>query len=211
VEQNLTEKYLLSELPEAEREEFELHYFSCPECAAALRDGALFVDAARDLLPPVSLPQPRPSFWERWFPGPARPAFAAMTALLVMVSGVSWQQVRQLQQKVAGYESPRQVPGFTLLASRRGPQQTFTVPKGAREVQFLLDVSADETFPRYEVQIGSGKPIPVVAPQAGGLVQILVPVTRLPRGLAALRVRGVRPDGSQADVNTYQINIQESP
>jgi anti-sigma factor RsiW len=35
------ERYLLGELPVTEREAFEEHYFSCPECAEEVRAGLL--------------------------------------------------------------------------------------------------------------------------------------------------------------------------
>jgi hypothetical protein len=211
VQQNLAEKYLLSELDEADREEFELHFFSCSDCAADLRDGALFIESGRTSIHAPLLPEPVPSFWERWFPVAARPTLAFMTAALVLVSGASLYQLTTLRQQIAGYQEPRQVPGFTLFTARRGPQQTIQIPKGAREVQIQLDVTSEETYASYRVQIGSLSPIPVSAPSPGGLVQILVPVSRLPQGEATIRVQGLRPDGSQTEVGSYQIRIQESP
>ena len=37
IESLAAEKYILGELPELEREQFEEHYFSCPECAESVR------------------------------------------------------------------------------------------------------------------------------------------------------------------------------
>src|SRR5260370_25370453 len=42
-----TEKYVLGELPQSLRDEFEEHYFECLECALALKAAAGFVDNAR--------------------------------------------------------------------------------------------------------------------------------------------------------------------
>ena len=42
-----SERYLLNEMTEAERESFEDHYFSCVECADDVRAGALMSDGAR--------------------------------------------------------------------------------------------------------------------------------------------------------------------
>jgi len=41
-----SERYLLGDMSELERHLFEDHYFSCPDCAADVRDGALMRDAA---------------------------------------------------------------------------------------------------------------------------------------------------------------------
>lgn len=54
IERKLVEKYLLSDMGEAEREEFELHFFSCPACAADLKDGAMLIDSAKQIFAPVS-------------------------------------------------------------------------------------------------------------------------------------------------------------
>lgn len=210
LEQNAAERYLLAEMSPAEREEFELHYFCCTECAAALNDGAEFLDTAGDLMPAVAVPERREPFWQRWFPAPARPAFAAMAAALVLVSGASVQQIASLRGRIAEFETPRQVPAYTLLAARRGPVQTIRIPNGSREVQLQLDVTSEEAFPSYRIEIGSAAPIRVDPPGPSGLVHLLIPTSRLPRGEAALRVQGQRTDGSLVPVITHQIAIQES-
>ena len=43
------EQCLLGELSGPEREEFEEHFFSCPECVEALEVGAEFMKHARDV------------------------------------------------------------------------------------------------------------------------------------------------------------------
>jgi anti-sigma factor RsiW len=43
------EQYLLGELSGPEREAFEEHFFSCPECVEALEFGAGFMKNARDV------------------------------------------------------------------------------------------------------------------------------------------------------------------
>ena len=45
-----TEKYVLGELPQSLRDEFEEHYFECLECALDLKAAAGFVDNARAVL-----------------------------------------------------------------------------------------------------------------------------------------------------------------
>lgn len=46
----LAEQYLLGELSEPEREEFERHFFSCAECAEAVETGATFVANTKAVL-----------------------------------------------------------------------------------------------------------------------------------------------------------------
>jgi len=41
------EQYLLNEMPQPERDEYEAHFFECQECAADLRATAAFLDGAK--------------------------------------------------------------------------------------------------------------------------------------------------------------------
>jgi anti-sigma factor RsiW len=45
-----TEKYVLGELPQSLRDDFEEHYFECQECALDLKAAEAFVDNAREVL-----------------------------------------------------------------------------------------------------------------------------------------------------------------
>ena len=42
------ERYLLEELSSSERDEFELHFFECPECAESVRSGFQFGESAKN-------------------------------------------------------------------------------------------------------------------------------------------------------------------
>ena len=59
VRQKLTERYLLGELDDQTRQEFEEHYFDCPDCAVDVRAGALFVEQTKVVL--AEPPQPVPA------------------------------------------------------------------------------------------------------------------------------------------------------
>ena len=43
-EKQITERYLLNELSESDREQFEEHFFSCADCARDVQSGAAFVE-----------------------------------------------------------------------------------------------------------------------------------------------------------------------
>src|SRR5713101_3655843 len=47
VRQHMTEKYLLDELEPQARDEFEEHFFDCPDCALDVRAGAMFVEQSK--------------------------------------------------------------------------------------------------------------------------------------------------------------------
>ena len=71
VREKMTERYLLNELESDVRDQFEEHYFDCPECAQDLCAGSQFVEQAKVVLaepseaglrPRDSWPEPR-SAW----------------------------------------------------------------------------------------------------------------------------------------------------
>jgi anti-sigma factor RsiW len=43
------EKYLLGELPNLRREEYEEHYFDCADCAEDITDAVAFMESARQV------------------------------------------------------------------------------------------------------------------------------------------------------------------
>ncbi len=103
LERSAVEKYLLNEMPEPERDEFEEHFFDCAECAADLKTTAAFLDGAKKELrlrraaepdaaagpaseaPPRRLPKTpkKPWFDFLWRPAFAAPAFALLLGVLV--------------------------------------------------------------------------------------------------------------------------------
>lgn len=212
VENNLTEKYLLSELDEAEREEFELHFFSCAACTADLKDGVSLIDGGVGILSPPTLLRDVPveSWWTRWFPSPARPAFAFLSAALLMVSGASIYQLqrnRVLSGELAEFNRPRQAPEFTLMAARRGPARTLQVPKGTREVQLMIDPGSDELFQSYRCEFRSASGNTALSLTFHKPVPILVPVSLFGPGELVIRVIGVRADASEKELLSHNVKI----
>jgi anti-sigma factor RsiW len=116
VRTHAVERYLLDELPSPLREEFEDHFFTCPQCAEALRTGTMLRDNVRALLrvrpqssaaAPMAaspeapsnelqhvvrrsrLPEDFPLGWRTWFRASTLVPWAA--ALLFLAVAV-WQQ-----------------------------------------------------------------------------------------------------------------------
>ena len=59
------ERYLLGELPAGEAEEFERHYFECPDCAQAVEAGVEFIGDARAVLAEGGAQKVSEPFWQR--------------------------------------------------------------------------------------------------------------------------------------------------
>src|SRR5690348_17681523 len=82
-------KYVLGELSQAQRDEYEEHYFDCAECAVDIKALATFADNAREILRQEKANQlakesvPARGGWLRWLqPVVAVPAFAALLLII---------------------------------------------------------------------------------------------------------------------------------
>src|SRR5450755_1263150 len=94
---NAAERYVIGDLPVVQVEEFERHFFECPQCSEELRAlsilasnaRAVFVEPPVSAAPPAVVPQPRVvekarAWWrEPWVLGPALSALAVVVFLSV--------------------------------------------------------------------------------------------------------------------------------
>jgi Putative zinc-finger len=137
------EKYILGELPPDLREQFEEHYFDCPECAMGLRGLGTFVTASRlvlreeEIAPRVtsSGATAERSGWFNWLhPVIAVPAIMALAAFVVYQITVTIPSVRKqaaVQTVAEVYESSYHLQGatrgadITKLAVR--PNESFAL------------------------------------------------------------------------------------
>jgi hypothetical protein len=83
------EKYVLGELPQNLRDEYEEHFFDCEECAADMNAAAAFVDVSREVLRTEreklakKKAAPAQGGWLRWLrPAVAVPAFAVLLLII---------------------------------------------------------------------------------------------------------------------------------
>jgi anti-sigma factor RsiW len=151
IDQQAAVKYLLGELPPAQRDAYEDHYFDCAACATDLKALATFADTARELLrqeAAVSLAQasaPPRANWFAWLrPIVAVPVFAAL--LLVI-----------------GYQSFVTIPNATNSAKQGYPTPATDVaaPAGALLFSSTLNLHSSnvrggdeaESHPEDKIQI----------------------------------------------------------
>src|SRR5262252_507079 len=85
------EKYLLHELPPAERDEFEQHFFECPECAEDIRFAFEFGENARQVFREqprtrdMTAYVPKRRNWFAWMRPPVLAPLAAGLAAIALV------------------------------------------------------------------------------------------------------------------------------
>ena len=105
VNNQAVEQYLLGQMPEAEIEEFEQHFFECGICAEEVQSGIVFQENARAAFAAAPRPEPAPAkrnWLAAWWPKPAFavPAFAAALLAVVVVYQAGF-EIPALRQQIA--------------------------------------------------------------------------------------------------------------
>jgi anti-sigma factor RsiW len=172
-----SERYLLGEMTEAEREAFEAHYFECAECAEDVQLGAQMAEGARVglLEPPVVrqfAPRTRPA---RWLASPVLPwaVAASLAVVLVYQAGPGRRSSPTLPAALA-------LAPVTLRTATRGQEASVDVSPGAQVVTLAVDVpfAASTAALTYELRQDGGAVIAsgqVPAPQPGAPLLLLIP------------------------------------
>lgn len=206
------ERYLLGELTVAERDDYENHYFECPECAEEIRVGAALIDNARAELQIAYSPAPaRRLGWFGWL----QPSYA-VAALVILLALLAYQNlftIPRLKHETAAITTqPLTSFSFITVGSRGVAPPTITPPPG-RPFGIYFDIPSTSAYHSYdcEIQSDTGKSkirTEVSAEQAKDTVQLLISPGRLSTGNYVLVVRGKTGDGAQAEIVRYPFSLR---
>ena len=141
-----SERYLLGEMSEPERFDFEAHYFDCPACADEVRAGAMLArgihavcaeDAAGHSTAVVEKERPRRN-WLSWLsPSSLVPSSAA----LAMGALAAWQGLVVIPSlRWAG--APQALAPVALRAAARGEEQALDIRRDQPVSVLSLDINA---------------------------------------------------------------------
>jgi hypothetical protein len=212
VETLASERYLLDDMSELERHLFEEHYFSCHECAEAVRDGAAMREAASlassEPRRPLIL-APRKDRWSvrAWLRPEALVPLATAAALAMIVGYQSIVVIPNLQSGFA----PQALVPIVLRPATRGSEPAITISPGSAFVSLEPELSANPTAASltYRLRTESGDVLSGSAPRPapGARLLILVPTTFLKQpGLYTLSVHDGTADGPL--LGEYPVVIQ---
>ena len=141
-----SERYLLGEMDEPERFEFEAHYFDCPACADDVRAGAAMArgikavcaeDAA--LRPHISVVREVPR--RGWFSWLSPAALVPSTAALGFGCLAAWQAF-VLIPSLRWASAPQALSPIALRAAARGEEQALSIRRNEPLSALSLDVNA---------------------------------------------------------------------
>jgi hypothetical protein len=136
------ERYLLGELSDTERDEFEQHFFACSICGQEVRAGAIFQENARALF----REQPgrifaQPGWWE-WLSLRPATAWSLACLLLILLAGASYEALvaHSLKREIADLRTPQTYASFFLRGATRGAEQVIDLPAKSRFFGLSLDL-----------------------------------------------------------------------
>jgi hypothetical protein len=189
VQTSAVERYLLDELPDPEREEFEQHYFDCRICAEEVRLTAMFVDNATAVLRrPVYQPQ-RASLaaaWA-WFRPQWATALAAVSSLFAAY-----------QYLVVIPSLHRAVPQLGVIGPLVRGEGRLLHPDPNRPnfaLGFEVNVPPSQTHLLLEFRLRKAgvtlsPPVHRVESDHGDRVVAILPTSRFPDGAYEVTLRG---------------------
>ena len=217
------ERYLLDELTQEERDDFEEHYFSCVECAEEVRTAFSLADNAKAVLAeapsrPIlvkSQPAKARSSWDWWaglwtFMRPVVPVAAMLLLAITVYQSVL--VIPRLQRELADASAPRVVPTVVAHAATRGDDAVVQVSNQDRLLQLILDINPTTSVSSYKCEVldGAGNKrftVPANLAGGGGSVYLLLPAQDLESGRYTIRVRPADASGT-SPVDEYRFELQ---
>jgi len=179
-------KYVLGELSQVQREEYEEHYFDCAECALDLKMLATFADTTREVLRQEKANQlekallPSRGGWLRWLQPALVPACAALLLLVGyqnLVSIPHWKGLATpsasapLTVEAVQVAAPNGLPVFSLqTASRSGGAHPVFQARAGESFALKVDITDPDAAPTsgYLLRLDDGS----------GTTRVLVTVSR---------------------------------
>lgn len=208
VAQEMTERYFLNELDSSARNEFEEHYFNCPECAAHVYAGAVLVEEIENgAIPdprhnPMPAPVPTSPRWLAWL----RPALVPVMATLLAVVG--YQNLKMVHQ----LNNPQVLPWAVVNVDTLGSNGAAIPVRSGQSFAFILRVPR-EGYARYigNLYDPAGKlegPFTIQASSSQDQYLVLMPAAQWKSGVYTLKVQGVTSEGEVKDVGQRPLELQ---
>lgn len=217
VRNGLTEQYLLHELEDEARDEFEEHFFQCSECAADIRTASEFVERTKVILAqPVeetvsardTKPRRKGFSWLGWL----QPQFAA-SALAILIAVVGYQNFVTLPRLHDTLRQPQSLPWAAVAVGTYGAAgPTITAQQGKSFLLFVR-IPPDGKYANYTADLynsGGGLECSLTIPASSVDDQwpVLIPGTNRVGGNYRISVRGVTASGETRDLGSAPFVLQ---
>jgi len=181
-----SERYLLEEMTDDERFEFEAHYFDCPDCAEDVRRGAMMRQEVRRAGAAVAAKEAAPRravvlTSAKWWRRPMVAAPWAVAATLALVTGY---QSLVTVPGLRGSMAPQSIEPVMLRGATRGAATKVAVTGGQRFVVLSADLLTPPQSSSLSYEILDANRMAVVSGRSavsssGAPLMLLVPVAEL--------------------------------
>ncbi len=213
------EKYVLNELSPSLRDEFEVHFFECQECAADLGATAAILDSAKRQFKrmPATRLKPFPgASRSTWLDFIFRPAFLS-PAFALLLGVIVYQNVAVFPKGSANLTQPQNpeiLASISLIGSNsRGSGKASVTLDKAQALLLSVDIPTSDRFSSYATKLLAPNGavlwrLPISPQQAKDTVSIRVPATTWLPGDYNLVVQGANPGQEEpADLLHYRFNV----
>lgn len=191
------DKYLLNELNEAERLEFEEHYFDCQACADRLKHNAIVVDNLKQVLLEEqraasekrvsAMPKPAGG-WLGWLkPATFVPAFATLALALI----VGYQNFVY----IPGLTRPQALETVPIPSAARDSGTVVAIDRGLPMFNLSFDVDSPQAYPSYTCDFQSEGKGSILNVDSGSrkvaafTLELLLPSKQFPPGRYVMILR----------------------
>jgi hypothetical protein len=213
VREKTTERYLLNELDPEVRDEFEEHYFDCPECAQDVSAASVFVEHSKLVLAESSEPASARAAVHpvrRGFFAWLRPAFAA-PALALLLAVVGYQNLVTYPRLQSELNQPQILPAVLVDVGTYGAGET-AVPEG-KGLLLSLRIPPDGAYARYTAELynpaGKAEGSFTITPATGqDQWSVTVPAVQREAGTYTLALHGVTSGGETKDLGNTSFELQ---
>jgi len=223
IKNNAAERYLLGELSEAEIEEYEEHYFSCPSCAQEVTLGSEFIDHAREVLKTDFLPEPqkapvsKSTTWGRFWNSLRQPAPAFACGALFIAIGFNIYQNALVQD----LRKPEMFATEALmLRASRGLKEEQVQAQSGQPFRIAFQIPAKGDFRSYIADVLNKAgvkqlSIPITINEAKNTIQIKFRAGGLQPGNYTVVIEGVTSGSGESAAKQeivrypFSVNIQD--
>jgi hypothetical protein len=206
----MAERYLLSELNDADREAYEEHLFSCDACFEQVKVGTEFIAHLRHIGTDDPQAPLAPGFMSRQMMSARQPLTVTVFGFLLFAGGLAIHQ----RSEISRLKEPRPEIRSVLTGVAHGSSETnlIKVPRNSA-LSLNVEYTPKGEFISYRAQIlsSSGKALHAVAlpeTQVGTTASIALPADALKAGQYSIVVFGRRSDGTQEEVGRGVFDLQ---
>lgn len=217
-----TERYLLREMTDQERQAFEDHYLDCPECLESVTFGADFLDAGRELAREGVIDQriqqvdavPGRSWLAFlkpvWQPVPVMAL--ALAACLAVLGIYQQTRIANQQKVIAELKAPRQEVRYVISSGQRMGSEAVVLSRNER-LSFLINFVPKHEFTSYRAEItgaglANGYSIPVSASESDYSVTVSLPAAALVGGEYEVRFWGRTQAGDETKLASGSLEVK---